>query len=155
MALFKNRYRIESARLRTWDYSWPGWYSVTIISQQRQCVFGTIDDGRFTQSPIGKIVEDRWLEIPIHFPRVTLDIWQVMPNHIHGILILNPAEPPDNIALGAIVGGFKSAVSREVNVIGLAGFGWQERFHDRILFDDHAIDRVRRYIQNNPRHWRS
>ena len=155
MSLFKKRFRIESSRLRTWNYAWPGWYSVTLISHRRQCIFGKVEHGRFIASPIGKIAEERWREIPTHFRRVTLDTWQVMPDHIHGILILNPAEPPDRVALGVIIGGFKSAVSRAVHIAGLGPFGWQERFHDRILFDEHAIQSMRRYIQANPSNWRS
>ncbi|HRF50818.1 MAG TPA: hypothetical protein PLC98_24530 [Anaerolineales bacterium] len=128
---------------------------MTIISRHRQCVFGTVDHGQFTPSPIGQIADDRWREIPIHFLRVRLDTWQVMPNHIHGILNLCPAMPPHNVSLGAIVGGFKSAVSRAVSAVGLGCFGWQERFLDRILFDDHAIQSMRRYIRDNPGRWRA
>ncbi len=154
MSLYRNRYRIESTRLMSWDYSWPGWYSVTIVSQHRRCIFGAIEHGRFIPSTIGQIVDARWRAIPDHFPRVGLDIWQVMPDHIHGILILAPTVRPHDVTLGNVIGGLKAAVSRQVHSSGLGPFGWQERFHDRILFDADAVDRMRHYIQDNPMRWR-
>lgn len=81
--------RRRSLRLRGHDYAASGGYFVTICSRGRACLFGGIDDGAIYLSPIGEIVSGCWLEIPQHFPDAELDEWIVMPNHIHGILILH------------------------------------------------------------------
>ena len=82
--LYKNKYRIESARLKNWDYSTEGCYFITICAQGRNHYFGTISNGIMALSEIGKIAEQFWGEIPDHFPFVHLDEWVIMPNHVHG-----------------------------------------------------------------------
>ena len=86
---FKNKYRIPSARLKTWDYSKNGAYFITICTQNREHFFGNIQNGMMQLSEIGKLAERYWLEIPEHFPFVELGNFVVMPNHFHGILIIN------------------------------------------------------------------
>jgi len=86
---FKNKYRIPSARLKTWDYSKNGAYFITICTQNREHFFGYIQNGMMQLSEIGKLAERYWLEIPEHFPFVELGNFVVMPNHFHGILIIN------------------------------------------------------------------
>jgi putative transposase len=87
--LYKNKYRIESARLKNWDYSTEGCYFVTICTQGRNHYFGGIDNGAMMLSEIGKITEQFWGEIPNHFPFVHLDEWVIMPNHVHGIIVID------------------------------------------------------------------
>jgi putative transposase len=82
----KNRKHI---RLSDWDYSSPGIYFITICCSDRQPFFGRIINNRINHSEIGLIASQFWLEIPEHFTNVKLDEFVVMPNHIHGILILN------------------------------------------------------------------
>jgi putative transposase len=89
MTLFQNRYRIESTRLPGWDYSDDGKYFITICTKDREFYFGEIAGGKMHYSDIGKIANQYWVEIPDHFPFITLDEFVVMPNHIHGILIIN------------------------------------------------------------------
>ena len=86
---FKNKYRISSARLQTWDYSNNGAYFITICTQNRHHFFGKIQNQEMQLSEIGKLAEQFWLEIPNHFPFVELGNFVVMPNHVHGILIMN------------------------------------------------------------------
>lgn len=86
---FLNRYRIQSARLKDFDYSSDGAYFITICTQNRIQYFGNVVDGKIYLSEIGKIVRKFWHEIPKHFSGVHLDNFIVMPNHIHGILIIN------------------------------------------------------------------
>lgn len=86
---FKNKYRIPSTRLQTWDYSKNGAYFITICTQNREHFFGNIQNGMMQLSEIGKLAERYWLEIPEHFPFVELENFVVMPNHFHGILIIN------------------------------------------------------------------
>jgi putative transposase len=86
MTLYKNKYRIESARLKGWDYLSPGAYFVTICTKNRECYFGEIVDGEMILSDCGKIAQINWQNVPDHFDNIALDEFVVMPNHIHGIL---------------------------------------------------------------------
>ncbi len=88
MTLYKNKYRIESGRLQKWDYSWPGYYFITICIKDRQCLFGKISNDKMELSDFGKIAEKYWEQIPEHFNNIKLDEYVIMPNHIHGILII-------------------------------------------------------------------
>lgn len=86
---FQNKYRIPSARLQTWDYANNGAYFITICTQNREHFFGNIKNGIMQLSEIGKLAAQFWHEIPNHFPMVELGNFVVMPNHIHGILIID------------------------------------------------------------------
>ena len=86
---YKNKYRIESTRLQNWDYRWAGAYFITICTQRREHYFGEIIDGKMQLSNIGVIADILWHEIKNHAKNVELGAFVVMPNHIHGILILN------------------------------------------------------------------
>lgn len=94
MTLFKNKYRIESARLHGWDYRWAASYFVTICTHNKEYFFGNIENSEMHLNDMGKIAWDFWMEIPLHFPRITLDAFVVMPNHIHGMLILENCTIP-------------------------------------------------------------
>ena len=91
---FKNKYRISSVRLQTWDYSNNGAYFITICTQNREHFFGTIQNGIMQLSEIGKLAEQFWYEIPNNFPMVELGNFVVMPNHVHGILIIDNSQIP-------------------------------------------------------------
>lgn len=86
---FQNKYRIPSARLQNWDYRWAGAYFITICTQNREHYFGEIENGEMQLSPIGVIANVMWHEIKNHSKTIELDAFVVMPNHVHGILILN------------------------------------------------------------------
>jgi putative transposase len=88
MTLFHNKYRIESFRLNTWDYTTAATYFITICTNKRLHYFGEIENGKLIYTPVGAIADVLWHEIKIHVPNVELDKFIVMPNHIHGILIL-------------------------------------------------------------------
>lgn len=98
MAKFQNKYRIESARLQNWDYRWNAPYFVTICTANRVCYFGHIQKGEMLFSETGKMAHKCWLEIPEHFPFVTLDVHVIMPNHVHGIIIINKPNDGRNTA---------------------------------------------------------
>ena len=89
MTLYKNKYRIESTRLKGWDYSSPGAYFLTICTKNRECYFGEIVDGKMILSDCGKMAQINWQNGPDHFDNIALDEFVVMPNHIHGILGVN------------------------------------------------------------------
>lgn len=87
--LFKNKYRIPSARAQWWNYGWNGAYFITICTQNREHYFGEIQNGNRVLSPMGVIADILWHEIPNRSHFVELGDFVVMPNHIHGILIID------------------------------------------------------------------
>ena len=105
---FQNKYKINSTRLRTWNYSSTGYYFITICVKKRECILGKIEQRTFKNSWIGEVVQKCWYDIPHHFEDVSLDAFCVMPNHIHGIIIINSGRdgacPVYTSLLGCIVG---------------------------------------------------
>ncbi len=89
MTKYRNKYRIASTRLQDWDYGWNGAYFVTICTHNREHFFGQIIDGIIQVSTVGVIADILWHEIKNHTKNIELESFVVMPNHIHGILILN------------------------------------------------------------------
>lgn len=83
----------RSLRLKGYDYSQPGAYFVTVVTQGHACLFGEVVDGRMWLNCAGQMVQAVWNEIPTHYPGIAVDAFVVMPNHIHGIVILVGAAP--------------------------------------------------------------
>ena len=140
MKLYKNKFRVESTRLKDWDYSSPWWYYVTINTKNKKIWFGKIIDGKMLLNDLGKIAHEAWEAIPSHYKNTLLDDYVIMPNHIHGIVIFNdvetghaPSLQPVNHTLGNIVGSFKSRVTTEIINISCKDFAWQPRFFDHII----------------------
>jgi len=180
---FRNKYRIPSARAQWWDYGWNGAYFITICTAHRKHFFGEIVDGKMNLSPVGVMADIFWHEIRSHTQFVELGDFVVMPNHIHGILILDKPEivpgtdtvetlhatslqatsPPKNEqmakispkadSVSVILRSYKSAVTKHANRLGFEN-GWQTRFHDHIIRDDAEYQRIADYIANNPGNWR-
>lgn len=100
--LYKNRYRIKSTRLENWDYRWNAAYFITICTADRKHYLGEIKNGKMEFSPVGVIADILWHEIIHHTSHVLLGNFVVMPNHIHGILIVDNPEIPkeENISEG-------------------------------------------------------
>ena len=88
-ALYKNKYRNDSTRLKGWDYRNDGAYYITICTKDRIHHFGSVENGEMILSEIGKLADEFWAEIPQHFPFVKLDEFVIMPNHTHGILVID------------------------------------------------------------------
>ena len=86
MTLFKNKYRIESARLKGWDYRKAGYYFITICTHQREHFFGRVTGGNVDLSPLVEIAAQFCMGSPSHYPGIELDEWIIMPNHVHGIV---------------------------------------------------------------------
>ena len=119
---------------------------------------------------MGKIAYDFWMEIPQHFPHITLDAFVVMPNHVHGILILEgnitdkvkstvstknqfmTSISPKSGSISTIVRSYKSVVSKHIHKFNL-DFGWQSLFHDHIIRDSKSFDNIQNYIITNPQRW--
>lgn len=156
MTLYQNRYRIESTRLSGYDYVTPGWYFITICTQKRTRMFGAVRNGKMITNSYGEIVRTCWTDLPNHYHNIQLDEFIIMPDHIHGIIQITPAALSSSkpYSLSEIVRGFKTFSARRINEYrNVKGMPiWQERFYDRIIVDDNAILKIRRYIQNNPIH---
>ncbi|MFC2110838.1 transposase [Bacteroidota bacterium] len=179
---FQNKYRIPSTRLQNWDYGWNAAYFITICTQNMEHYFGDISNGKMKLSEIGELANRFWNEIPNHFPFVKLDAFVVMPNHIHGILIIdNPIKNNNNPpvetlhatslrslpmknqkmadispkpgSLPTIVRSYKSAVTKHARKTN-PNFAWQPRFHDHIIKNNKSLIRIQNYIINNPTNWK-
>ncbi|MFH1564917.1 MAG: hypothetical protein ABIC82_03645 [bacterium] len=83
--LFKNKYRVDSTRMKGWDYSHSGYYFVTICAKDCKCYFGKVAEDKVILSNIGKIVSDEWLKTKDIRENVVLDEMVIMPNHLHVI----------------------------------------------------------------------
>ena len=160
--LYRNRFRVPSARRLGWDYRWAGVYAVTICVQGRICCLGEVTEESVSLSPNGEIVAEEWLGIPEIHPHVALDEWIIMPDHLHGILMFekeegNPWAPGLLTAgsLGAVAGQFKKRSTKRIRARRCPVFAWQQRFFDQILVDDDALERYRKYIRENPIRWQS
>lgn len=140
------RKRLRSA---SWDYRTPGAYFVTICTWRRRAIFGRIARGEVRLSEFGLIVDAAWRAIPAHCPGVAIDAFVVMPDHVHGVLVLMQSTQ----TLGQVVNLFKGAASRGINRLrGTPGAPvWQRSFHDWIIRDDAAWAGIARYIADNPR----
>lgn len=112
---FKNKYRIPSARLQSWDYSNNGAYFITICTQNRNHFFGKIINQEMQLSEIGKLAQRYWLEIPEHFPFVALGNFVVMPNHFHGILIIDKTNIDSNVETRFIASDNNDAIASDNN----------------------------------------
>ena len=159
--------RRRSPRLAGYDYSQQGAYFVTMCAFRRSCIFGEIVGDEMRPNDFGDVVAASWNDIPEHHPQVALDEFVVMPNHVHGILLLvdNRSAPgnvvqgrssgPASGSLGAVVGSFKSAVTRGINRLrGCPSVPvWQRSYHDRIIRNDDELRRIRTYIRENPLRW--
>ncbi|MBI1925795.1 transposase [Candidatus Poribacteria bacterium] len=154
----KNR---RSIRLKNYDYTQSGYYFLTICVHQRECLFGEIVEGNMITNDVGEIVQQTWDHLPNRFPTVAVDSFVVMPNHVHGIIIIKSnadrgvgaaLAPP---ALGDIVRAFKSISAVQGNrILGRSGRPlWQRNYYERVIRNDDELTRAREYILNNPAKW--
>jgi putative transposase len=150
-----------SIRIRGFDYRAPGIYFVTIVTHDRAHCLGRICDGRPVPSAIGRVIE-AWHGLPIHFDTVWLDEFIVMPNHLHGLIVIahRPTGPeqveqfgiPARGSLSTIVRSFKAAATRRVARERLLTPPlWQRGYYERVVRDGDELERVRDYIRDNPR----
>ena len=178
--LYKDKYKIKSTRLPNYDYSGDGWYYITICTKDMVNYFGEIRNFVMGLNDIGCMVAKYWQEIPKHFSNVRLDEWVVMPNHVHGIVIIDRPQPlftnrRDAInrvstgnctnggitghhnpmgkgSLGEIIRWFKGRTSFEIHKR-YPRFQWQPRFYDQIITGDKELLEIREYIYYNPQMW--
>ncbi len=168
MEKFKNKYRIQSARLTNWDYGSNAAYFVTICTANREHFFGEIKNGVICLNEIGSIAHNEWFRSPIIRPEMNLQLgaFVVMPNHIHGIIIIGRNNynkignrtagnrfGPQRKNLASTIRGYKSAVTTHARKLAI-DFSWQPRFHDHIIQDENSYGRINNYIINNPSNWK-
>jgi REP element-mobilizing transposase RayT len=149
-------------RLRDYDYSQEGYYFITICTRGRKEFFGDIREGKIDLNRFGETVNQCWYDLPRHYPNSSLDSFVIMPNHIHGIIVIdndnvvgNGLKPFPAHGLSEIIRGFKTFSSRKINEkIEIDNkFQWQKSFYDHIIRGERSLDLIREYIQNNPLKW--
>lgn len=171
----------RSTRLPHYDYSQPGWYFVTICTHENSVMFGHIVDNKMCLNASGELIQKTWSTLPDRFPSVQLDAFVVMPNHIHGIIILadtrgpSPWQPPDmakvperfrssvqakrdshpipSTRLGEVVRAFKGAATYHIRTTSNPTFAWHARYYDHVIRSQKDLDRIRTYIVTNPARW--
>src|ERR1700757_2119468 len=149
-------------RLKNYDYSRSGYYFVTLCTKNRIEHFGKIENSKMILNQYGETAERYWKEIPNHYKNVEIDEFVIMPNHIHGIIIIND-KFYDTVGieqcsvptkLSKIVKSFKNVVTRIIcDQFQDYGFQWQRSFYDHIVRDEISLNKIREYIINNPLKW--
>ena len=178
--LFKNKYRIESCRLKGWDYAQAGYYFITICTKNRIDYFGKIENGKIHLSHVGEIVKEEWIKTAMIRKNVILDEFIIMPNHIHGIIFINNYERTNEPikfgkivavetsrrdvttakllqpnSIGSIICQFKSICTKKINKqYGQNYFFWQDRYYDHVIREEQSLYKIREYIFNNPIKWK-
>ena len=144
-------------RLRDWDCTSPSTCFVTICVERRLPRFGQVINGVMHASPAGETIALAWVTNVDRYIEVSLDTFIVMPDHLHGIVVISR---PGGAGLIRVVQSFKSITDRAYMHCGengifppIEGRLWQRSFHDHIIRDDADLARIRRYIDGNPARW--
>ena len=152
-------------RLAGYDYRQAGAYFITVCTHNRIPLFGEIQGDEMRLSEAGRIAEKVWQEIPDHFDNVDIDAFIVMPNHVHGIILitdihvgarhaspLHRTHQPSKPTLGTIIGSYKSAVSKQINRSSdaLGAPVWQRNYYEHVIRNETALHDIRHYIIHNP-----
>jgi putative transposase len=171
-----NKHRRRSIRLKGYDYTQPGAYFVTIVTHARACLFGEIVDGKVWLNDAGISVQVAWHDLQAHYLYIKTDAFVVMPNHIHGVIVLVGAGPgacppsypeprqPQGVAptlsLPEVVHRFKTLTTKhyidKVKKSGwtpFAGRLWQRNYFEHIVRGEESLNRIRQYILDNPARW--
>lgn len=167
----------RSIRLHGYDYSQSGAYFVTICTQNRECLLGEIAEGEMQPSPAGKMVQAVWDEIPVNYPGIDVAEFVLMPNHVHGVIVIVGAPPcgrPEDrseqargapmalmhLSLPDVVHRFKTMTTKRytdgVRKLGWPPFPgklWQRNYWEHVIRNESDYLRISEYIQNNPARW--
>ena len=171
----RGRYPGRPRRLGAYDYAQDGAYSVTISTKRQARLFGTVTDGQMTLNAAGRAVEEVWHGLPSHYPHVELDVFVVMPDHVHGIVVFSGGEEeagykpagtkdrgPANKeglrrrhGLSEVIRGFKTYSGRRVNEVrGTPGRAvWRRGYYEHVVRNEEDMNRIRQYFQENPLRW--
>ena len=205
----------RSIRLKGYDYSQAGAYFITLCTHNREHLFGEVVGGNMILNEYGKVASNEWFKTPEIRPHVALDVFVIMPNHLHGIIIINgrgeshspnnadpsntdnigelhspnnadpsntdnigelhlpgldlpgntnqshsinkgecdsPLRSPSN-TIGAMVRGYKSAVTKKINLLRPGGVIWQRNYYEHVIRNEQAYQTISEYIMNNPLKW--
>ncbi|MDO8281622.1 MAG: transposase [Thermodesulfovibrionia bacterium] len=163
----------RSIRLKEYDYSQAGAYFVTICTASRECLFGIIEDAQMKMNDAGKMVQNVWHELPGRFSEIHLDEFIIMPNHIHGIILLvgaplvgarfskeDRAGTRPAPTLGDIIGAFKSITThsytegvKQQQWQRYSDKLWQRNYYEHIIRSEPELNKIREYIVNNSLRW--
>ena len=160
----------HSIRLAGYDYSQSGVYYVTICTRDRVCLFGGVADGETILNDFGKTVAVSWEWLGTRYDHVELDEWVVMPNHIHGIILIvdddngsqfdrrggsRTAPTGQRKPIGRLIGAFKTVSTKRINerCHTPGAIVWQRNYYEHIIRDETELNRIREYIAANPARW--
>jgi REP element-mobilizing transposase RayT len=158
----------RSIRLKEYDYSSAGVYFVTICTAGKTCLFGTVEQGIMLLNDYGRIVDEEWHRTGTLRPDITLDAFVVMPNHVHGVIVIHDPRrgtarraPTSTFgksipnSLSTIVGAFKSAATRRINAIRdtIGAPLWHRNYYEHVIRDERDLQAVREYVTLNPMGW--
>ncbi len=161
----KDKHDRRSIRLKNYDYSQGGAYFVTICTFNKECLLGNILDGEMQLSEIGQIVADCWRWLGEQYDYVYLDEWIIMPNHLHGIIVITdecgggsrtaPTKRDKRKPLGRLIGAFKTVSAKRINDMrkSVAAPVWQRNYYEHIIRNERELSSIREYIVNNPFTW--
>jgi len=152
-------------RLKDYDYSQPGAYFVTVCVNHRRFLLGSVIDGEMNLSKYGLIVAEFWQWLRSAYPYVCLDEWTIMPNHLHGVIVINhhcrggsraaPTRECHLKPLGQIIGAFKTVSTKKINLYRQTRGTpfWQRGFYEHVIREEKSLNRIREYILTNPLRW--
>lgn len=148
----------KSPRFKDYDYSQDGAYFVIVCAHLRQCHFGTIEADTMQFTALGEVAERELQLVPQRWSTVDVDLFVVMPNHVHVIVLLwgHGDSISKQRTLGHVMGSYKAGVTRLARLQGLIDEGyplWQERFHDHIIRSEYELNRIQEYVLHNPALW--
>ncbi|MBF6595463.1 MAG: transposase [Thermaceae bacterium] len=154
----------QSTRLREYDYTSAGAYFVTLCAQNREHLFGEIQDRQMCLNQIGEIVRTEWYWSEVVRPTIDLDAFVIVPNHVHGMVMFTPdpgvgahscAPLRPRHSLGSSIAQFKATTTKQINELrGAPGIKvWQHNYYERIIRDEDELNTIRAYIENNPLAW--
>jgi len=144
----------RSIRLARYDYSQGGAYFITICTRDREL--------SLKAEPVREAIRSTWCGLPTRFPGVELDEFVIMPNHIHGIIVMRESGAGSDLGavsgaptLGRIIRAFKSISAIEANrALGRSNRPfWQRNYYDHVIRDEEELNAIRQYIRGNPGNW--
>jgi len=154
--------------LKGYDYSKEGYYFITVCTRKMVEWFGKIEHGKMVLNEQGKIADKQWLEIPNYYKDVDIDKFVIMPNHIHGLLIIHNVAfertehcsvPTINTnehygLVSKIIKSFKGIVVKSIrHQWGDLDFQWQRSFYDHVIRNEKSLRNIKKYIIDNPLKW--
>ena len=176
-----NKYNPEihhrySSRSQGYDYSQNGAYFITLCTEDRKPLFGKIINGEMQLSQFGIIARDEWQKTSEMRKNIEMDEFVVMPNHFHGIIIINDLPctgtlqraptreqfgKPTSNSIPTIIRGYKAAVTKRINTIRINTGAynmperiWQRNYYEHVIRNEASLHRIREYIMGNPLNWK-